>query len=201
VSTTSSSTTQPTPEQSRLPIARRLAQRMPLHALTVAGGFASAWVLRHAPGLEPGHSAGADLLRYVPILVGLGANVGVQSSTILVRAFATGEIESERMPRVVASEIAVGVLTGTICGLACALFVGFAEGSSEHAWRLALAVGLALQLALAWAACVGCAVPLSFRRLGVDPAIAAGPALIVLSDVGAAALLVLAARSQSWLGS
>lgn len=168
---------------------------MPLHALTVLGGFASAWVLRHAPGLEADRSAGADLLRYVPILVGLGANVGVQSSTILVRAFATGEIERERMPRVVASEIAVGALTGLVCGIACASFVGIAEGGTPEAWRLACAVGAALLLALTWAACVGCAVPLSFRKLGVDPAIAAGPALIVLSDVGAATLLVLAARS------
>jgi magnesium transporter len=190
-----SPTNDSTPEQSRLPILRRLAQRMPLHALTVIGGFVSAWVLRHAPGLEPGQSEGADLLRYVPILVGLGANVGVQSSTILVRAFATGEIERERMPRVVASEIAVGALTGLLCGALCWFVVDYAEGGTAAASRLAPAVSLALVAGLTWAACVGCAVPLLFRRFGVDPAVAAGPALIVLSDVGAAALLVLAAQA------
>jgi magnesium transporter len=181
--------------QTRLAVHRRLLQRLPLHALTVLGGLVSAWALRHAPGLEAGQSSAADLLRYVPILVGLGANVGVQSSTILVRAFATNEVEARRMPRVIAAEVLVGALTGSLCGAACYFIAGNVEGATPEAWRLALSVALALQAGLTWAALVGCLVPLACRRIGIDPAVAAGPVLILLSDVGAGALLVLAAHA------
>lgn len=181
--------------QTRLPIARRLLQRLPLHGITVLGGLCSAWILGHALPSDRPSIGSADLLRYVPILIGLGANVGVQSSTILVRAFATGEIEPGRLPRVVGAELAVGAWTGLICGAATAAVAFASEGRDAAARTLATSVGLALCIGLCWAALVGCLVPIACRRLRVDPAIAAGPFLIMLSDVGCAALFMWVATS------
>jgi magnesium transporter len=176
--------------QTRLSPATRLVQRLPLHALTVLGGLTSAWLLAHA--LPDDAPAAADLLRYVPIVLGLSANVGVQSSTIVVRGLATGEIGRDRTARAARGEIAVGALTGIACGAAAALAAYALEGADAAALALALSLAAALAVALTWSACLGTGVPVLFARLGLDPAVAAGPVLIMLGDVSAAGLFVLA---------
>lgn len=173
--------------QTRLPIHRRVLARLPLQALTVLGGLVTAWVidLVLADGAEL--PPDVDLLRFVPIVIGLAGNVGIQASTILVRAFATGELEPDREGSVLASESLVGLLIGLICGtitfLAIGIGSGFAEGGAFGA-----AVGSAILVAVSWAAFLGCAVPMICRRVGIDPAIVAGPFLITMSDISGTGL-------------
>ncbi len=179
--------------QTRLPIRRRVVARLPLQAITVAGGLVTAWVLDLALAGEEGLSAESDLLRFVPIVIGLAGNVGIQASTILVRAFATGEVEPERERSVLVSEVLVGLAIGLLCGGATALVTGWSEGGAAG-WLFGGAVGLAICAAVTWAAFLGCAVPMACRRVGIDPAIAAGPFLISVSDLSGTSLYVVIAR-------
>lgn len=172
--------------QTRLPILTRVRHRLPLQAVTVLGGILTAWILdMFIPEAESrsGQTV-ADLLRFLPIVIGLAGNVGVQASTILVRAFATGEVEEDRELSVLGSEVLVGLSIGILCGSATtgvATFLG-AGGSQTFAF----AVGIAIAVSVTWAAFLGCVVPLSCRRLGIDPAVVAGPFLITLSDISGA---------------
>lgn len=180
--------------QTRLPILRRVLARIPLQAITVVGGLVTAAVIDVVLGSgEKELPPDADLLRFVPIVIGLAGNAGIQASTILVRAFATGEVEPERETSVLASESLVGVLIGLICGaitfLAIAAGTGFESGVNRG-----LAVGAAILVAVSWAAFLGCIVPMTCRRAGIDPAIVAGPFLLTVSDVSGTGLYLCVAH-------
>ena len=136
------------------------------------------------------------ILRYLPLIVGLAGNVGIQSSTIFVRGFLTGEAEPDREWSVFGSEWTVGSIIGVLCGLATWIVAGLIEGGPSG---LGLAVGVAVVAAVAWAAMLEGLVPIACRRLGIDPAIVAGPFLIAMSDVSGSVIYILVARSISAL--
>ncbi len=182
-------------EQTRLPVFTRVRHRLPLMALTVLGGLVTARILDYAlPSSSDGGSSVGDVLRYLPIIIGLAGNVGIQSSTILVRAFATGEVSQEREATVVTSEVLVGFLIGLLCGGVTTLVAAHLEGAGDPEYRFGSAVGSAIWVAVSWAALLGCLVPLGCKRIGVDPAVAAGPFLITLSDISGAAIFVAVAH-------
>lgn len=190
--------TAPGHQQTRLPVMVRVRQRLPLMGLTVAGGLLSAKILSYFTG--GGVHAGAgqtstDILRYLPLIVGIAGNVGVQSSTILVRGFATGEVERSRELQVLLSEVATGAIIGMLCGGAVCVLASVME-AGVLLGTFGVAVGVAVAAAVATAAIFGCVIPMGCRRLGVDPAIAAGPVLISLSDIAGSVIYIVTAREM-----
>jgi magnesium transporter len=115
----------------------------------------------------------------VPVINGMGGNVGLQSSTVVVRGLATGEVHMSRVASVVLKEIVVGVMIGLICGSAAGIFALFTLTKPE----LGLAVALAMFCGITVAALTGTAIPLFCQRLGIDPALAAGPFITTLNDI------------------
>lgn len=185
-------------QQTRLPVLVRVRQRMPLMGFTVLAGLASANILAVAlgsakEGAAPGEGTEEAILRYLPLIVGLAGNVGVQSSTIFVRGFATGEVDPDREWSVFGSEWCVGGIVGILCGVLTWFVAGLTEGAGPPG--LSLAVGVAVVASVAWAAMLGGVVPIACRRLGIDPAIVAGPMLIALSDVSGCAIYIVVAQS------
>lgn len=190
-----------TGQQTRLPILRRVRQRMPLMMLTVIGGVVSAKILAYFTGGSPNAGAAgegiaqtSDILRYLPLIIGLAGNVGVQSSTILIRGLATGEIEKSREWRVLGGEIGVGVTIGLLCGIVVMVASSLLELGSPMS-TFGFSVGAATTLAVGWAALLGCVTPMGCRSLGVDPAIVAGPFLISFSDVTGSVIYILIASA------
>jgi len=182
-------------QQTRLPVILRVRQRLPLMGVTVVGGLASAWILGLAlGGSEAGSTSGVAILRYLPLIIGLAGNVGIQSSTILVRGFATGEVEPEREARVLFSEFAVGTTVGLLCGLTTTVVASVMQDGAALT-VFGVAVGTAVFVSVTWAALLGCLVPITCRRSGIDPAIVAGPFLICLSDVSGSAIYIAVARA------
>ena len=88
-----------------------------------------------------------------------------------------------------------------ICGLTTMGVASFLESDMPDPVQFGGAVGTAITVAVTWAAFLGCAVPMSCRRLGIDPAIVAGPFLITLSDISGAAIFVGVALATLGLGS
>jgi magnesium transporter len=185
-------------QPTRMPVWRRVAQRLPLMGLTVLGGMTTAHILDWALGsVDEAH----DTLRYVPTVLGLAGNVGLQSSTILVRGLATGEIEPERRSAVFGQEVLTGTLIGCLCGLATLLIAALTEGSpGAPAWAFGNAMGVAIAIAVAWSAFLGCLVPTTCDRLGLDPAIVSGPFLTALSDVSGTGFFMLVAHTMLGAG-
>lgn len=133
------------------------------------------------------------LALFVPMIGAMGGNSGVQISTVIVRGFATGELGSTRFLRAFLREGRIALVMAVVCGFFAWLLVavslpvfeslGPGAGPVSGQGRLAIAVGLAMTSAILVAAALGIALPFSFRRLGVDPAIASGPLVTTMNDV------------------
>ena len=119
------------------------------------------------------------LITFIPVITGMGGNVGAQSATIVVRGFATGRIDISSIRRVIFRELRVGVIMGVVCG--CVI------GAIAYAWHgnpyLGLVVGMAMIFAITVAAGMGVVAPAFFKRIGVDPAIAAAPFVQTANDI------------------
>ena len=125
------------------------------------------------------------LALFIPITLGMGGNVGTQSSTIVTRGLALGQIDLGRLWSIIGREIAIGVLCGIAYGLFLGLIVmvGFRGADVASPALLAVTVGASVLCAMAVAALVGGAAPLLFERLNIDPAIATGPFVTTSVDV------------------
>ncbi|MDA3902355.1 MAG: magnesium transporter [Desulfuromusa sp.] len=119
------------------------------------------------------------LISFIPVITGMGGNVGGQTSTILVRGFATGKIDFSMVRQVFLKELRVGLIMGVVCGLVIA---GVASVWHQNIY-LGLAVGVAMVTAITVAACMGVIVTVFFKKIGVDPAIASSPFVQTVNDI------------------
>ncbi|AJF07135.1 magnesium transporter [Geoalkalibacter subterraneus] len=119
------------------------------------------------------------LVSFVPVITGMGGNVGGQSATIVVRGFATGRIDMGTLRRVFFKELRVGFIMGTVCGSTIGLVAWF----WHHNPYLGLVVGLAMVTAMTVAASMGVLAPTFFKKIGVDPAIASSPFVQTANDI------------------
>jgi len=117
---------------------------------------------------------------FIPIIMAMGGNVGAQSSTITVRALATGQLKLEELWRNIWTEAKVGLLIGIIAGVV----TGIVALIWQDSYLLGLAIGLSLCITMMTAATVGTLLPLIFTKINVDPAIATGPFITTTVDVG-----------------
>jgi magnesium transporter len=119
------------------------------------------------------------LASFIPVITAMGGNIGLQTSTIMVRGMATGRIELADIWKVFFKELRVGALMGFICG--------FIVGVVAELWHgnlmLGVVVGVSMFIAITVAAAMGTLVPVLLKRLGVDPAISAGPFVTTANDI------------------
>jgi magnesium transporter len=121
----------------------------------------------------------AALAVFMPVVAGQGGNAGIQTITIVVRGIALGEIELRDARRILGKEIAIGIVKGVTFGLVVGAVAWAWQGS--YAWGVV--VGLALMLNMLVAGSLGALIPLGFRSLRLDPAIASGIFLTAMTDV------------------
>jgi magnesium transporter len=119
------------------------------------------------------------LVTFVPVITGMGGNVGGQSATIVVRGFATGRIDFGTLRQVFFKELRVGVIMGAVCGLVVGVVALIWHGNPY----LGLVVGLAMVSAMSVAASTGVLAPSFFKKIGVDPAIASSPFVQTANDI------------------
>ena len=117
------------------------------------------------------------------MIMGMGGNIGTQSSAITVRGLATGRINIQDFSQIVLKELAVGLILGVIYGVFIGAIAKFAFAAEPFSIPLAVAVGLAVISSMAIAALVGSMVPLIFERLNIDPAVATGPFVTTSIDI------------------
>lgn len=162
--------------------------RLPWLLSTVFGGVVSGMLLWR---FRMGFPEKLTLLTFIPVIAAMCGNMGTQSATIVVRGFATGRIGLGTQQRLLAKELAVGLIMGGACGLLVGLVAWFWHEST----LVGLVVGLAMAASLAVSGLVGVAVPFLFRGLGIDPAIGAGPLVTASNDVLGITIYYLVALS------
>ena len=121
----------------------------------------------------------AYLAAFIPVIMGMGGNIGTQSSTIVVRGLATGRLNIRDIWSVVVKECLIGLLLGLIYGILIGLVAQMKYGTIA----LALSVGLGLVCSMSVAALFGSLMPMVFARINIDPAVAAGPFVTTSIDI------------------
>ncbi len=158
--------------------------RLPWLLVTLATGFVTSMILKgfiqSITTMEV-----LSLSFFVPIVMGMGGNTGIQSATLIIRGLALGSFNEKTLYRLLLREMTTGMMMGVICGSVIGVWARFVIGSTTTlpATLLALSVGLALFSAMMFAAIFGAAVPLILNRFKIDPAVAAGPFVSASNDI------------------
>lgn len=150
--------------------------RLPWLIITIFGGMLSAFVISK---FERALAADQAIALFMPLLAGMGGNVGTQSSTLTVRNIAVNQVEERGVLRTLLHEVAVGFLVGLVCSLIVAAMAYFMKGRM----MLSVIVGIAMWANILTAATIGTLVPLTFKRVGVDPAVASAPFITTTIDI------------------
>ena len=119
---------------------------------------------------------------YLPVIMSMGGNIGSQSSTVVVRGLATGQIDAGHLLRTIFREVRVGFLMGIACGsIAGTLGATFAWWTGDPA-TIGLVLAVSMLISMTLAACFASIIPLTFSKLGIDPAVASGPLITMSND-------------------
>ena len=115
----------------------------------------------------------------MPIVAGMGGNAGTQVLALMVRGLALGQVGASNVRTLMWKEVRVAAMNG----LALGSIVGLATWAWFRDPMLALVIGIAMTLNLLFAASAGVLVPLTLKRMRLDPALAGGVILTTVTDV------------------
>ena len=121
------------------------------------------------------------LAAFIPVIMGMGGNIGTQSSTIIVRGLATGRVSIENSIKILFKEIRVGLMLGILYGLLLGVFAVFKF--LDVSPMLGIVVGTSICISMIIAATIGSLVPLVLNRFEIDPAVATGPFVTTSIDI------------------
>ncbi len=119
------------------------------------------------------------LVSFVPMLTGTGGNAGSQSSTMIIRCMAIGDVEPKDILKVIWKEVRVALLVGIVLGI-----LNFIQLSIRYPGQtlVCLTVVLSLCVTILLAKSIGCTLPIFAKLLHLDPAIMAAPLISTIVD-------------------
>jgi magnesium transporter len=150
--------------------------RLPWLILSFLGGIVSAFIM------ETFSATLSQILAvafFIPIVMGMGGSIGQQSSIIVVRGLATGEIAMKDTSRRLWRELRVGIISGFV--LSGLIFIVVTLWQKDIIFATILACTLVIVLLNA--SLFGAMIPFFFKKLNVDPAYATGPFVATFNDV------------------
>lgn len=155
-----------------------MRKRLPWLSFLLLAGTITTNVLAAYKGLI---ASAAFLTLFIPVITQTGGNSGTQSSTLIIRGLATGEIKSRNFWRVLFKEITVGLLLGAAMGIIIFLRGVFLPPGIQL-WQ-AVSVSASLIFVVIFSTVTGALVPLLLQKIKLDPTVAAGPLMSTLIDV------------------
>ncbi len=157
-------------------IVRSTRIRLPWLFASFLGGIVAIFIIGY---FEESLKQVSYLALFIPVIMGMGGNIGIQSSTIVVRGIATGRINIRHLWSVVSKELAIGIILGLFYGLILGTLVRFHYSLDA----LAISVAIGVLSSMAVAALVGSFMPMMFARMHIDPAVATGPFVTSSIDI------------------
>jgi magnesium transporter len=138
--------------------------------------FFTQTALRH---YDPVMEAVRGALLYVPLLISAGGNSGSQSSTLVIRGLALGEIKLHDWWRILFRELGMGIVLGLLIAI---IAMGRVLMYPDQTILFAITVGLTVLAIIVSGCTVGSMLPIVLKRLGVDPATSSTPFIASLVD-------------------
>jgi len=137
------------------------------------------------------------LAMFIPLCISVGGNSGSQAATLVTRSLALGEVRLHDWFRIMRHEILMGTALGLSIGL-----LGFLRGvftpesvvGSVDRWLLGITIAQSVALICLAGTIVGSLLPLGFKRIGIDPAVASSPFVATFVDVTGIVIYFMTAR-------
>ena len=128
------------------------------------------------------------IMAFQSLILDMAGNVGTQSLAVTIRVLMDENLSVGQKLKLVAKETRVGFSNGLILGVISIIFVGlyimlFKGKDFIFAFSVSGCIGFALLLAMAVSSAVGTLIPLFFKRIKVDPAVASGPLITTINDL------------------
>ncbi len=157
-------------------IRQAIRARTPWLFITLIGEFIAVQVGNHYEGTL---HAIPIIAIFMPLLAGLGGNIGTQSITLMVRGLSTGQVTLNSAFKHIMREALIGLAIGVLFGV----LVASVTWSWRSNWYLGVVVGLSMMINMAMATILGTLAPFALKSMKIDPAVASGPVIATTIDV------------------
>lgn len=170
------------------PLKKSMQKRLPW--LVVLLGLAM--VVSSVVGLFEGVVAQLTILvSFQSLVLDMAGNVGTQSLAVTIRVLMDEDLTAGQKFQLVMKETKLGVLNGIILGLGSFVVIGlyvflFKADFRAHAFVISACIGIALLISMTLSSLAGTTVPMLFKKIGIDPAVASGPLITTMNDLVAA---------------
>ncbi len=170
------------------PIKRSIQKRLPWLVILLFLGM----VVSSVVGLFEGVVSELTILvAFQSLVLDMAGNVGTQSLAVTIRVLTDDEVKSRQKLKLVLKEVKVGFLNSIVLAIASFMVVGIyiciAKGYDlEFAFMVSLCVGIALLISMTLSSLAGTIIPVAFKMVNIDPAVASGPLITTINDLVAA---------------
>ena len=128
------------------------------------------------------------IVNFQSLVLAMAGNVGTQSLSVTIRVITETDLNLKQRFHLVLKEAKVGFLNGILLGIFSFVLIGiylsfFMGESINLAFGVSLCTALAMALSMLLSSVSGTSVPLIFKSLKVDPAVASGPLITTLNDL------------------
>ncbi len=150
--------------------------RMPWLIIAMFGGILSSRVIYQFTGEL---SFLPQMAMFIPMITGMGGNVGIQSSAIIIQGLANNSLGIESPFKKLSKEFFIALLNGSILSSIILAFNYFTSDS----YVITISVSIALFSVIMFATLFGTFVPLILNKFKIDPALATGPFITTVDDI------------------
>ena len=130
----------------------------------------------------------AVIVCFQSLVLDMAGNVGTQSLAVTIRVLMDEDISAKEKLGLVLKEVRVGLVNGLILGSTSFIFIGlyvhlFKGYPTNFSFAVSACVGIALVVAMVISSLVGTVVPIFFKKINIDPAVASGPFITTINDL------------------
>ncbi len=165
--------------------------RLPWLLIGMLGGIGSSMLLNNFTTTLGSHP---EMALFIPLLAGMGGNVGVQSSAIAVQGLANNSLDSSHMFKHIMKELLVALINATILSLIVYVYNFFVYNPLDI---VTLAVPLSLFVVIMFASAFGTLIPMVLERMKINPAVATGPFIQIVNDLSGMTFYMIIAKLLS----
>ncbi len=142
----------------------------------------------------------AILISFQSLVLDMAGNSGTQSLAVTIRVLTSDNLSFKELWKLVWKETRVGFFNGAIMGIICSVVIGifiylFKIHDVMYAFSVSSCTGLALILAMTVSTLMGTIIPIIFKKVHIDPAVASGPLITTMNDLAA----VIAYYGLAWV--
>ncbi len=172
-------------EDLKEPVRESIKKRLPWLVILLALGLVVSSVVG---AFENVVSQLTIIMAFQSLILDMAGNVGTQSLAVTIRVLTSEGLSFKQKLGLLSKEIRVGFLNGLILGSLSVLFIGlfifFTKGQSlTFSFLVSGCIGISLLLAMLASSASGTLIPMFFKKIGVDPAVASGPLITTVNDL------------------